>query len=281
MYQFKLFQLESLQIWLIQYFIELIKQTQIKQNGLTIFYVFFVVILVLNCLNIIGIILFGCCGKSCCRVLSHISWVGNAILMIITFLLGSVFSIVSIFGTDSSQSFLYLFSNESLASGQLFQDKNSSTMISICINNDGDLANRYFNLAATGVASVAQLYNASLALNQTQSNVSQYNNSVVIGSLKLMYQNNSNDITTVLFPDSDSPTQIKSIITKWTGWSDSNTNKQMASCQSPAQDLFFQSQSSCPAAYSYTNGNSAKANLGSKSCLVVTDWTASVNYFLL
>ena len=198
--------------------------------------------------------------------------------MIVTFILGSVFSIVAVFGQDSSQSFLFLFSNETLASGQLFSDPKASAMISICVNNDGDLANRYFNLGATGVNSVALLYNASLALDQTKSNVSQYNNSIVIGLLKTSYLNNTNDITTVLFPNEDVPTQTKSIFTKWTGWSDSNLNKQMSKCPSPAMDQFFQNQSSCPATYAYTNGNSPKGNYGSKSCLVVKDWTAAVNY---
>jgi hypothetical protein len=190
---------------------------------------------------------------------------------------GSAFCIFSVFGQDSSQSFLYLFSNSSLAKGDLFGNQANSKIISVCINQDGDLANRYFNLSSSGVDSVAQLYNSSLALNLTKNTVSQYQNSIAISRLKTYYQNNTNDIKQVAFPDSDSSTQVSAVFESWYGWSDKNRNLQMASCtNTPAMDLFYQNQGDCPSGYTLTNKQDPKSNLGQKSCLLVKSWDATV-----
>jgi tetrahydromethanopterin S-methyltransferase subunit B len=253
-------------------------QGQMKTNGLTIFYIFFSLILGLNVINIIGIIMFGCCKSGFFKWFSHLSWFLNSIFLIITFILGSAFCIFAVFGEDSSKSFLYLFSNSSLARGDLFGNSANSKIISICINQDGDLANRYFNLSSTGVDSVAQLYNASLALNKTRDTVALYNNSIAISTLKQQYTNITNDIRLVAFPDSDASTQITTIFEAWFGWTDAGRNGKMASCPTPALDLFYQNQADCPAGYTVTGNTAPKANLQAKSCLIVKSWDAnSVN----
>jgi hypothetical protein len=198
--------------------------------------------------------------------------------MIVTFILGSAFAIFSVFGEDSSKSFLYLFGNYSLTIGDLFSDPQNSKLISVCINQDGDLANRFFNLSGTGVDNVAQLYNASLAIDQTKKTIANYTSSIAISTLKSGYQSASGDTRIVTFPDLDVNNQIAAEIDSWAGWSDSNKAKQMSQCGSPAMDLWFQNNTNCPSGYTETPNSNPKANLGSKSCLIIKNWdSTSVN----
>lgn len=121
------------------------------------------------------------------------------------------------------------------------------------------------------------MYNASLALNQTKNTVSQYQNSIAISRLKSYYQNNTNDVRQVTFPDSDSSTQVAALFESWYGWSDRNRNLQMSSCTSnPAMDLFYQNQADCPSGYTLTNKLDPRSNLGQKSCLLVKSWDSTV-----
>jgi len=251
-------------------------QGQIKSNGLTVFYVFFALILGLNVLNILGIIFFGLCDKQFFRCFNHISWIFNAIFMIITFILGSAFCIFGVFGQDSSSTFMYLFGNDSLTTGVLFDNNNGvGNMINICINGNGDIADNYFNLTTGSTNNLALLYNASFALNQTQSNLTAHSTSIVIPFINGQYQNYSYDITQVnLASELNTYNQPSSVLQAWRGWSDSNQGLQMSKCNAPAQDEFFQNKSMCPSAYPYyPTSSGTTGSLNTKDCLQVLDWS--------
>lgn len=50
----------------------------------------------------------------------------------------------------------------------------------------------------------------------------------------------------------------------------------MASCPSPAMDNFCQTQDVCPSGYTLISNQNPKANLGSKSCLIIKSWDQTV-----
>ncbi|MFM7859765.1 MAG: hypothetical protein ACKO96_49495, partial [Flammeovirgaceae bacterium] len=79
--------------------------------------------------------------------------------------MGAFFGIFGTLGQDLSSSFLILFSSTQIY--RLFPSNvQAAQLLDVCVNQDGDISNKVFNLQNTPVDSVSQLTTASTQLNQ-------------------------------------------------------------------------------------------------------------------
>ena len=248
----------------------LIKENTVKENGLNAFYGLFGLVLALNILNLIGVVLFGVFKIQFFRYFSHFAWFCLGILIILLFIMGSIFAIFGVLGIDLSTSFSYLFSSAQIS--VLFRSNpQAAQLLDVCVNNDGDIANRVFNLSNTNVNSIAILQNASVQLGVLVANLTSNTQSISVPYLNSIYNNFLSDIITLNIGDNDSPINA---FTSWYKWSDSLSGSFMSQCGNPAKDRWVQNTTRCSSGYTYTV--KTIINPGSQACLLVSDWDSTV-----
>lgn len=244
----------------------LLKQTQIKKNGLNAFYGIFGIILALNVLNLVGVIMFGIFKFQIFRYFSHIAWFCLALLIILTFILGSFFAIFGVLGMDLGISFTYLFSSTQI--NNLFStNAQAAQLLNVCINSDGDIANQVFNLSNTNVNSITTLQNASSQMGILAANLTNNSQSISIPLVNSLYTTYQNDIVLTFSSTNNGAA--------WYDWSDSSLNSFMSQCSGvKGNERWVQNLTKCSSGYSYALKSAA--TMGSKVCLLMSDWDLTV-----
>ena len=252
----------------------LIQQTQVKKNGLTAFYVLFGLILGLDVLNILGALLFGIFKFQIFRYFNHIAWFILAFIIILIFILGSVFAIFGILGQDLSSSFINLFSPPQIFT-TFSSNYQAAQLLNVCINDNGDIANKVFNFSSGNVGSIATLQNASNSLSVLARNLSNNTNSISIPILNSLYNNYINDITLVTLTAESVANSPATVLTNWYPWSDTTFGTYgMSKCSAGLKDRWVQNITRCPSGYQYNSPSSAGTG---QSCLLISDWNPTVN----
>ena len=226
-------------------------------------------------MNLLGIILFGICKFSIFRFCSHFAWFFLTIVIILTFFIGSLYAIVGILGQDLSISFKYLFFN----SAQIYSLFNSTSpdaakILDCCLNSNGDLANRVFNLSNSNVTSIVTLQNASTQLGNLAANISGNSRSITIPQINSLLGDFNYNIGLLNVGDPSSPLNVT---IAWYSWSDSLTpNAIINKCPNTlAKERWAQNSSLCSPNYPYYS-RSNSSNVGVQSCFVLSDWDATV-----
>jgi hypothetical protein len=230
----------------------------------------------LNLLNATFLVLFFILQKPFFRFFSHFAWIISVILIILFFLVGALFGLIGTLGMDLGDTLTYLFSASTIST--LFQnDKSTSDMLNICINNDGDIATKYLGLGAgTQVGQISDLYTASATIKSLQTNITNNKNSITIPKVNDQYDAIIKDYQ--ISSDDTSINGPKLTEESWWAFSDASQNRDgMSKCANPAKDMWVSDQSKCKSGYTYINAGSG--TVGTASCLVITEWTASVIYF--
>lgn len=235
--------------------------------------IIFGVIIGLNVMNGVALLLFAILKIKILRYLSHFTWIVSMIVIIIFFLVGALFGLVGTLGMDLGQALNYLFSATNI--NTIFSDPSTGGMLNICINDNGDIATKYLNLGSgTSVGLVSDLYTASQNIQMLQANISATTNSLTIPVIDANYDKMIKDFTQSS-TDNSGPA---SAAVAWRGYSDSTQNKAMAGCSSnPAKDIWLSDKNYCPTGFPYITAGSS--GVGSQSCLVVQEWSASVRIF--
>jgi hypothetical protein len=196
------------------------------------------------------------------------------ILVIINFILGAFFGIFGTLGQDLSSSFLFLFSSTQIY--KLFpSNTQAAQLLDVCINLDGDISTKVFNLQNTPVDSVSQLTTASTQLNQLIANLTSNTQSITIPVINSVYANYIIDVR--LVSPSDGNLAPATVLNEWSKWSDSGfSGSNIGTCSNPSKDRWVQNSTFCPSGYTYTSKASASST-GSQTCLLISEWDSSVN----
>jgi hypothetical protein len=252
-------------------------QGQVKSKGMAVFYAFFGMILGIGVVNIVCTVLFGFFKIQFARYFNHISWFLLAIFIIITFILGSLFAIFGVLGSDLSTSFNYLFTSAQIT--KVFKNNgDASSLLDVCINQDGDIANKVFKLSTTNVNSINTLTTANNQLNDLKANLTANSKSITVPKINSAYQGFYDDITTVT--NSNLNLAPAKVFTEWNRWSDSAaTSSLVGSCTNPPKERWVQNKTLCPSGYSYFSKASASSP-GAQGCLSMQDWDSSVIQFI-
>lgn len=130
------------------------------QLGFTIYYAVSIGCVVLM---LLGSLAFACCGCLKCRCLSHLGWVVLAFLMIIGFLISTIFFPLSVILIEACG----VIPLNQLATNRNLIPSNVWNQIGICLTGNGDIYTQY-NLgnslsfassAASAINLVTQIYN--------------------------------------------------------------------------------------------------------------------------
>ncbi len=250
-------------------------QDQINDTGVTIFLIFFVVSMVLALLSVIFLILLMISAKccSCTRMILHIIWNITALIMIVNFIVGSVFGILGLFATDAPDVFNYAFSTENLKGSDpiIFTDagSDSNNYLNVCMNGDGDLEKEIIS-DSSSTDDIEQLYDVSNKLSTTMKEIKANSNSIAVETIDKEYNNLKNDITKTTSPTLGE-NHIGTMDEKLRGWSDWAQTSGQAGCSPKAYDVFVQTKEVCPSGYTFNNSG----KLGDKNCIVFLDTTGS------
>ena len=120
-------------------------QEKVNTLGNKVFYAVFTLMaaLVTGLAALVFLFTFNKCKMLGCalKLLIHILWNISAILMILSFILGSIFGIIGLFGKDLVSVLHFVMSKDNLNSNEpkLINSGNSKKYIDICINGDGNL----------------------------------------------------------------------------------------------------------------------------------------------
>jgi len=248
-------------------------QSQANDSAILAFLVLFAILISLACISVICLFFFAIfCNIKCLRFILHIVWNITTLIMILTFLLGGVFGIIGLVGTDGVPVMQWIFGNENLSSTspKIITDSTSAGYVNTCINGNGDLS-RLFISAESNTNYLDNLYQVSYTLSQTRSLIKNNTNSIAIAALNDQYKSMISDIslTTQSIPGDNT---IQAMITQANGWSDSTKNLYQKECSVSATDAYVSNVNSCPSGYTYsTTGGS----VGKQNCLLFSDFTGS------
>jgi len=85
-----------------------------------------------------------CCCRCICKLFTHILWNVLALLMIIVFLLGSLFALIGKVGEDAMSVISFVVSEDNLGEGKETILVNSAKeYLEVCINGNGDLSDQF------------------------------------------------------------------------------------------------------------------------------------------
>ena len=112
-----------------------------------------------------------CCCRCWCKFMTHLLWNILALLMIITFLVGSIIALIGKLGGDVMSIISFVMSQENFDSeNPLLIDKlgSASQYLNCCLNGDGDIAGQ-LNLS-NSIGSFDQIYEAQSRIDQAIEN---------------------------------------------------------------------------------------------------------------
>lgn len=188
--------------------------------------------------------------------------------MILTFIIGSVFSVAGVIAQDGVPVINYLFSNQNLlVDHKIISDGEVGKYINTCMNDDGDLGTKNFNLQDQPTKYVESLYTASSYLNQMKQDLTANSRSVSINQATTTLSGMKDDITLTMDPSAtDSVYQSMRDFRSWTDSSVSYTKQK--GCSSTTTDQWVSATKMCDSGFAYSKTNAA----GSNSCLMLSDW---------
>ena len=115
-----------------------------------------------------------CCCRCFCKFFTHILWNILALLMIITFLVGSIIGLVGTIGGDMMSVLSFIMSKENFeAENPVILDKLGGALqyLNCCMNGDGDIAGQ-LNISGQ-IGSFDQIYTAQDKIEEAINNFSQ------------------------------------------------------------------------------------------------------------
>jgi len=107
------------------------------------FFIVYAVLAGISCLSIVFIICYVyCCKIQFLRYFLHLFWIIIMILMVLTFILGSVFGIIGLISTDGISVLKWIFGSENLSSQnpKYIGTGESAQYINICLNGNNLLS---------------------------------------------------------------------------------------------------------------------------------------------
>jgi hypothetical protein len=111
-------------------------QNTANDTGGTGFFILFAVLTGLVFISLLGIILYVCCKAQCARYILHFVWIITCLIMILTFILGTLFGIIGLASKDGVPVLQYVFGSEnlSLPEPKILKDATAAKYINTCIN---------------------------------------------------------------------------------------------------------------------------------------------------
>lgn len=213
--------------------------------------------------------MFGLFKFQIVRYFNHFAWFFLSILIVATFIFGSIFACVGVFGSDLQPTFLYLFSSSQLTS--LFaSNPQAASLLNVCINLNGDIANTLFNFSSSQVSNVDILQNTSNALTILASNLTNNTGSLTIPIINSQYNVFYYDVTKL--NPTDQYNSPFSVFTEWNKWSDPTvSNSYVNSCNTfTRKDRWVQNITLCPNGYTTTTSST------SQTCYNIPDSNSNV-----
>jgi hypothetical protein len=247
-------------------------QDQANNNGVTAFLVLFAILIGVSALSVVFLILLVFCNCKCFRFFLHIFWNIITLLMILTFLLGGVFGIIGIVGTDGVSVMKWIFGSENLtsASPKIITSTTTAGYVNTCINGNGDLSASFIP-ANSNSNYLDKLYQVSYTLSSTKTQIQNYSKSQAISKINSQYNNMINDIT-LTTSAAQGNNDITAILNEYRGWTDSSINKYQKGCSPSAQDVWSQSKDKCLSDYTYiANGG----KVGDKNCVLIPEFSGA------
>lgn len=111
-------------------------QDTFNDTGSTSFFILFGVLIGITVLSTVGILLYTCCKVQWARFILHLVWFLTSLIMILTFILGTVFGILGLAGKDGVSVIQWIFSNENLNSTtpHVISDPEAAGYLNTCVN---------------------------------------------------------------------------------------------------------------------------------------------------
>lgn len=101
------------------------------------FLIVYAVLAGISCLSIIFMIFYVCCCKvQWFRFCLHFFWIVIMVLMVLTFILGTLFGVIGLISTDGVSVIKWLFSTDNLksTSPKIITDSKAASYLNVCLN---------------------------------------------------------------------------------------------------------------------------------------------------
>lgn len=135
------------------------------------------------------------------------------------------------------------------------------------------MASEAFGTSTSSSQYLDKLYNVSFVLTDTKTQINSNRNSIAVTSINSLLDDAKKNIilTTDTKYNSDA---ILNQFLEFNAYSDSSVSgTYQRGCSSNTKDYWVPEQKTCPASYTYVQAGGA--NVGSASCLVLSEWSAS------
>jgi hypothetical protein len=246
-------------------------QKKLDDTGLTAFLILFAILFSFAFLATVCLLFFIFLGKiQKLRWLLHVIWMLTMIITILTFIIGGVFTGLSILSNDGVVTLKdYVFASANLLGNcDIIDDKTVCGYIDTCINKKGDLADN-FGLKSGNTQVLSDFYDQTSYLKSMSTRLSANLGSKMVVQINQQYQDAMKDISKTTDSKTHGNDDIGSLFTSFNGV----TEPSSGGC---SHDQWVSDSSLCSTGtgHSYSSAQSP-ASLGTKTCLAVPDWSSS------
>lgn len=135
------------------------------------------------------------------------------------------------------------------------------------------MASEAFGTSSGNSQYLDRLYNVSFILVDTKSQISSNRNSVAITSINAQLDEAKTNIILTTDTSINSDAIINQFL-EWNAYTDSSSSgTYQRGCSSNTKDYWVADQNTCPASYTYASNTAS--NVGTPSCLVLSEWSAA------
>lgn len=135
------------------------------------------------------------------------------------------------------------------------------------------MANEAFGTSTGSSQYLDKLYNVSYILVDNKNQIKSNKNSIAISSINSQLDEGKKNIILTTDTSYNSDALLNQFL-EWNAYTDSSVSgTYQRSCSSNTKDYWVSDQKTCPSSYTYVP--SGGANIGSTSCIVFSEWSAS------